>query len=92
MDTLTESIAIPECAKDPVLQSLESVRPGQRVSLQSIMAGKRLRERLLSMGLPPGAIFEVLRNRGGAVVVARDTSRLAIGKGMAAKIWVRDES
>lgn len=70
------------------IQTLDQCAPGQRVSLHSIVGGKRLRERLLSMGLPIGGELQVLRNRSGAVVVGRGANRLAIGRGMAEKIMV----
>ncbi|HHJ20348.1 MAG TPA: ferrous iron transport protein A [Gammaproteobacteria bacterium] len=70
------------------IQSLDQCEQGQVVHLHSVAAGKRLRERLLSMGLPIGCEIRVLRNRSGAVVIARAANRLAIGKGMANKMMV----
>ncbi|MGV6859990.1 MAG: FeoA family protein [bacterium] len=67
---------------------LSEVSSGEHVQLQGISAGKRLHEKLLSMGLPIGTEFTLLQNRGGSVVIAHDTNRLAIGKGMAQKIHV----
>lgn len=42
------------------------------------------------MGLREGKIVEVLNNSGhGAMLLKIDESRIAIGRGMAMKIWVR---
>ncbi len=67
---------------------LSDVSVGEHVQLQGTSAGKRMQEKLLSMGMPIGTEFTLLQNRGGAVVIAHDTNRLAIGKGMANKIHV----
>ena len=72
-----------------VYRSLDKAQPGQRVRLKSVNASKRTRERLLSMGLPQGAVFEVLRNRGGSVVIARQSNRLAIGREMAKDLLIQ---
>ncbi len=71
------------------VQPLAEVPAGRRVVLEQVRQGKRLRERLLSMGLPPGATLAVLSNRGGAVVIGRGASRIAIGRGMAEQLLVR---
>jgi len=68
---------------------LSSTRRGQRVRLEAIEGGRRLTMRLISMGLPPGSEVEVLHNRRGAVVVAREHNRIGIGAGMAARIRVQ---
>ncbi len=71
------------------VRPLSEVAAGSTVVLEQVGQGKRLRERLLSMGLPPGVTLQVLGNRGGAVVVGRGASRIAIGRGMAARLLVR---
>ena len=72
-----------------IYKSLNTAQPGQRVRLKSINAPNRVRERLLSMGLPTGAVFEVLRNRHGSVVIGLHANRLAIGKEMAENLLIQ---
>ncbi len=50
-----------------------------------------MQERLISMGLGPGAEIEVIRKGApGPFIVAVGEARLAIGAGMAQKIMVSD--
>ncbi|RKX20666.1 MAG: ferrous iron transport protein A [Candidatus Zixiibacteriota bacterium] len=53
--------------------------------------GQRLRQKLYSMGLNPGVKFRVITNngRGPVGVEVRDT-RLAIGRGMAQRVKIRE--
>jgi len=50
--------------------------------------GHGLRERLMQMGLVPGAVVEVLENSRGPVLVLVDGVRIAIGRGIALRILV----
>ncbi|MGV6818428.1 MAG: FeoA family protein [Thiotrichales bacterium] len=74
---------------------MEACRPlsraavGDTVCFCAMNAGRRAQERLLSMGLPLGSNIKVLGNRAGAVVIAKDSNRLAIGPGMAEKMLVK---
>ena len=56
--------------------------------LLKIDAGRRATHRLAEMGLTPGTDFKVLQNYGGPLLVSVRGSRLAIGRGIAEKIWV----
>lgn len=67
---------------------LADARPGSHLILDSINAGTRLKERLLSMGFPIGHTFFVQHNNRGSVVIGSDSNRVAIGKGMAMKLLV----
>ncbi len=68
---------------------LSDVKPGDSVTLRTVMGGKRLRSRLFSMGLVPGTPLRVL-NPGifGPVIIRVRDGNLAIGRGMAEKISV----
>ena len=68
---------------------LTHIAAGNVVSIDSVRGGRRLSARLISMGLPMGIDLEVLQNRGGAMVVGRHSTRIALGPAMAAKILVR---
>ena len=61
---------------------------GQLVRLTKIMAGRKLTHRLTELGLTPGVHFEVLHDHGGPLLLAVRDSRLALGRGMASKIFV----
>jgi len=45
--------------------------------------------RLAELGLTPGVEMEVLQNKGGPILLAVRSTRLAIGRGMANKVMVR---
>lgn len=69
--------------------SLTSVASGRRVRFVGIQAGCRLQNRLAAMGLVPGIEIEVVRNSVmGPVIVQVRGSRMALGRGMANKIFV----
>lgn len=56
-------------------------------------SGRKNREKenhLADMGLRPGRRIEMITNLGGGPLVVRiDESRLALGRGMAMKIYIR---
>ncbi len=69
---------------------LSELVPGESAVVVDINGGSGLRSRLYSMGLAPGVIIRVLEKyQFGPVVVEAGGTRLAVGKGMAAKILVR---
>lgn len=61
---------------------------GQPACLVCVHAGKRLKRRLAEMGLTPGVEMVVLQNNGGPLLLSVRDSRLALGRGMAAKLDV----
>ena len=69
---------------------LTAARVGQRVRVSQVYGGHGLRGRLCAMGLTPGTPVEVVCDGGGPVVLDVLGSRLMIGRGMAAKILVRE--
>ena len=66
---------------------LSSIAPGNRIRIASVP--KNIHKRLLSLGLPPGTQFSVLRNRNGSVVIGRHHDRMAIGRALAEQIQVQ---
>ena len=60
---------------------------GRKVRLVAIDGGRQLVRRLLSLGLSVGAEIEILHHRGSGVVVARQGNRVALGKGIAEKVY-----
>ncbi len=74
----------PENSSFPLTMAMR----GQLVRLTKIMAGRKLTHRLTELGLTPGVHFEVLHDHGGPLLLAVRDSRLALGRGMASKIFV----
>jgi ferrous iron transport protein A len=61
---------------------------GQSLKIVSLQAGRSLDRRLTELGLYVGSRVQVRQRRGAGVVIARGSSRIALGAGMAAKILV----
>ncbi|KPK49926.1 MAG: hypothetical protein AMK72_03325 [Planctomycetes bacterium SM23_25] len=55
-----------------------------------IDAGCGLVSRLTAMGLVPGTLVAVVSASGGPMIVSVLGSRLMLGRGMAAKVFVRE--
>lgn len=69
---------------------LSGVPQGARVRVVRVEAGIGLVSRLSAMGLMPGVELFVVANRGsGPALVEVKGTRLALGRGMAAKILVK---
>ena len=77
-------LAPAECEVCP----LTGLPVGQPACLVCIHAGKRLKRRLAELGLTPGVEMMVLQNNGGPLLLSVRDSRLALGRGMAAKVDV----
>lgn len=67
---------------------LKAAAPGQWLRLVKIDAGKQLTHRLIELGLTPGVQFMIVHDSGGPMVLSVRDSRVAIGRGMAAKMRV----
>lgn len=74
---------------DAGVLTLDGVRDGRRVRIVSIRGGRRLTHRLAALGLVPGSVVTVSRSRGPAIV-AVGGARIAVGRGAAAAIEVRE--
>lgn len=62
---------------------------GSAVRVEGFSGGEKLRDKLLSMGLIPGKVIEVLSVRkSGPVIVKINDTRIVIGHGMASKIVI----
>lgn len=69
---------------------LHMAKPGEKLIVKELEAGKNMQLRISSMGLKIGDTIEVVSNGfGGQVVIAVGENRLVIGTGMAQKIWVQ---
>ena len=70
----------------PEVKSLLEFDRGATVRVVKIDAGRGLKQRLLSLGLVPGADIYVLDNRHGPVKLCFNNSRIAVGRRVAAKV------
>lgn len=72
-----------------ILLSLADLQAGKRAVVREFRAGRAVESRLASLGFTPGAAVEVVQNygRGPLIVTVRGT-RVALGRGEAAKILV----
>ncbi len=68
--------------------TLDRVKSGTRVRVAGFLGGWRGSDRLLKMGLGPGAEVEVVSRYPfrGPVVVRLDGSQIALGRGIARRI------
>jgi Fur family ferric uptake transcriptional regulator len=84
----------PTCSGERArVMPLSLVSEGETVRIADIGGGRRIRQRLVSMGLVPGKDLEVIRTPGpGPAVVAVDGSRIALGHILARKVLVSTNS
>jgi ferrous iron transport protein A len=69
---------------------LAQVPPGKRARVEAIQGGRGFVSRLAALGIIPGTVLTVLGNAGaGPVILEARGSRLALGRGQAARIVVR---
>lgn len=67
---------------------LTMAESGRRLRLVSITGDARRAHRLTELGLTPGVELVVLRDDGGALLVAVGDTRLALGRGLAQQVLV----
>lgn len=77
-------------ADSPTTTPLSQIAAGQTVKLVSVDGGRRLRKRLADLGLSAGQHVRVVQNHfaGPLILAVQHDARLAIGRGMARKIYV----
>ena len=64
-------------------------RPGERLMIVEMRAGRHARERLTSLGLNPGDLIEIINNDNNCrLVIGHNNTRIAIGRGIGEKILV----
>jgi len=78
-----------ECARAlPVTRALSSCLRGEVVEVSEVLGGQGIKHRLLALGLTRGTVVTVVGGDGPVVLDVRG-SRLALGRGEAAKVIVR---
>jgi ferrous iron transport protein A len=72
---------------------LSMMRSGATAIVQEIRGGRKMRQRLVDMGLHQGAVITILRNdiSGPLIIAVKEDGRLALGRGMAHHILVTDK-
>jgi len=60
---------------------------GHRFRLIRVDGGRHLQRRLLALGLTLGGEAELVHRRGGGVVLARGANRIALGEGVAHRLY-----
>ena len=77
--------------KDEKICALSDAKAGHFYILAAFQAGRRLKEKIYSMGINSGARLKVLLNSGhGPVELEVRQTRLGIGRGMAQQIRVKE--
>jgi len=67
---------------------LALARTGEELIISGIRAGKGLSHKLMEQGIRPGAIVTIILKRGGGFILGYDGQRIALGAGMAQKLFV----
>lgn len=70
---------------------LASQKESAYVHIKKIESDTKTQVRLLGLGIGIGSTLEVLRNRGGDMVLASNNSRISLGRSIAEKILVSSE-
>lgn len=69
---------------------LVEIRTGERAVVREFRAGRAVQNRLASLGFTPGVDVNMTQNYGfGPLIVTVRGTRVALGRGEAAKILVR---
>lgn len=74
------------------MKTLINAPKGSKVKIVDIIAGYGLKGRLMQMGLTPGTVVDVIENSKGPLIISVKGVTLALGRGMASKIVISDET
>ncbi|GAB4505021.1 MAG: hypothetical protein Fur0043_20160 [Anaerolineales bacterium] len=76
--------------ESPPLLPLVEIHTGERAVVREFRAGRVVQNRLASLGFTPGVDVDMTQNYGfGPLIVTVRGTRVALGRGEAAKILVR---
>jgi Fe2+ transport system protein FeoA len=69
---------------------LAMVSQGENVIIEGFRGGRKLRQRLLDLGLNQGARVRVIKNEmnGPLIIAVKEDGRLALGRGMSHHVMV----
>jgi Fur family ferric uptake transcriptional regulator len=90
---LPEPVSIPKKEREQLIPLIK-LKPGQRGLVREIAGGQGTTRRLAALGIRPGKHITKVSSMlmGGPVVVSIDRRQLAIGNGMAGKVFVDTSS
>ena len=71
-----------------LINPLATFKESAHVLVKKIHSDSKTQVRLLGLGIGIGSNLEVLRNRGGDMVLANNNSRISLGRTIANKILV----
>ena len=70
---------------------ITAVPEGREVTVALVAGGSASSRRLTELGLVPGRIVAVMQNSGGPLLLRLGDSRFALGKGVAEKVFVKED-
>jgi len=70
------------------IMPLALLSPGEIGIIREIRGGRGLVRRLFDLGFTPNSEVKVIHSDSGPVLVEARGSRIALGRGVAMKIWV----
>ncbi|MGB9521221.1 MAG: FeoA family protein [Anaerolineales bacterium] len=73
------------------MMSLIFAKEGEEVAVEAIMGGRAAAKRLQEMGIYPGTKLKVIANSNGPLIIGLGNTRIALGKGIASKIVIKDQ-
>ena len=88
-------IGVGEAVGHQDMLCLSDLAAGRQAVVVAVTGGRGATARLLALGLAPGRCVRVVMNdRFGPVILATDSgsTRLAVGRGLALKIRLREEA
>ncbi|MFW6303383.1 MAG: FeoA family protein [Candidatus Sumerlaeota bacterium] len=70
---------------------LSQAKTGDRLMVVKLQGGRRLASRLADMGIFPGAVLNVVQSlHAGPAIISIRGERMALGRGMADKVLVKN--
>lgn len=69
---------------------LNALGIGQSGEVDNIVGGEMICKKLMEMGFNKGAVIRVVKNDSGALIVKVSGSKLAVARGMAQKVMMRE--
>jgi len=73
-------------------QPLTQQQESNTVNVKKVLSDAKTQVRLLGLGIGVGSNLEVLRNRGGDMVLANNNMRVSLGRSIADKILVAKDT
>ncbi len=71
------------------VKTLLHAKSGEMVRVQDILGGRKMRNRLMELGVMEGTPVKVYSNEGGPLIILVGNSRFALGQGVAQKVTVK---